>query len=106
MLAESRVGNGMAEGEGTLAGSRVGAYQLGELIGAGQLAEVYQAQHPAMPQPVALKIFMPGVAFTLRKEFSELHRLPSLWTRSCFASTAGNVSSETVQRYIEAQSRQ
>jgi serine/threonine-protein kinase len=52
----------MAEGEGTLAGSRVGAYQLGELIGAGQLAEVYQAQHPAMPQPVALKIFMPGVA--------------------------------------------
>jgi serine/threonine-protein kinase len=62
MLAESRAGNGMAEGEGTLAGSRVGAYQLGELIGAGQLAEVYQAQHPAMPQPVALKIFMPSVA--------------------------------------------
>lgn len=62
MLAESRAGNGMAEGEGTLAGSRVGAYQLGELIGAGQLAEVYQAQHPAMPQPVALKIFMSGVA--------------------------------------------
>lgn len=61
-LAESRAGNGMAEGEGTLAGSRVGAYQLGELIGAGQLAEVYQAQHPAMPQPVALKIFMPSVA--------------------------------------------
>ena len=52
----------MAEGEGTLAGSRVGAYQLGELIGAGQLAEVYQAQHPAIPQPVALKIFMSGVA--------------------------------------------
>ncbi len=62
MLAESRVGNGMAEGEGTLAGSRVGAYQLGGLVGAGQLAEVYQAQHPAIPQPVALKIFMPGVA--------------------------------------------
>jgi serine/threonine-protein kinase len=52
----------MAEGEGTLAGSRVGAYQLGELIGAGQLAEVYQARHPAVPQPAALKIFMPGVA--------------------------------------------
>jgi serine/threonine-protein kinase len=48
----------MAEGEGTLAGSRVGAYQLGKLIGAGQLAEVYQAEHPAIPQPVALKIFM------------------------------------------------
>jgi serine/threonine protein kinase len=58
MLVESRAGNGMAEGEGTLAGSRVGAYQLGKLIGAGQLAEVYQAEHPAIPQPVALKIFM------------------------------------------------
>ncbi len=45
-------------------------------------------------------------AFTLRKEFPELHRLPSLWTRSYFASTAGNVRSETIQRYIEAQSRQ
>jgi len=45
-------------------------------------------------------------AFVLRQEFAELHRLPSLWTRSYFASTAGNVSSETIQRYIEAQSRQ
>lgn len=45
-------------------------------------------------------------AFTLRKEFPELHRLPSLWTRGYFASTAGNVRSETIQRYIEAQSRQ
>jgi REP element-mobilizing transposase RayT len=30
-------------------------------------------------------------AFMLRKEFPELHRLPSLWTRSYFASTAGTV---------------
>lgn len=44
--------------------------------------------------------------FTLRAEFPELHRLPSLWTRSCFASTAGNVRGEIIQRYIEAQSRQ
>ena len=45
-------------------------------------------------------------AFTLRKEFPELLKLPSLWTRSYLASTAGNVSSETIQRYIAAQSRQ
>lgn len=45
-------------------------------------------------------------AFTLREEFPELLKPPSLWTRSYFASTAGNVSSETIQRYIEAQSRQ
>ena len=45
-------------------------------------------------------------AFTLRKEFPELHRLPSVWTRSSFASTAGKVSSATGQRSIEAQSPQ
>lgn len=40
----------------------------------------------------------------LRKEFPELkHRLPSLWTRSYFCSTAGNVSSDTVKRYVEEQ---
>jgi putative transposase len=39
----------------------------------------------------------------LRKEFSELLKLPSLWTRSYFVSTAGNVSSEIIKRYIAAQ---
>jgi REP-associated tyrosine transposase len=39
----------------------------------------------------------------LRKRHASLRRLPSLWTRSYFASTAGNVSSETIKRYIEAQ---
>ena len=39
----------------------------------------------------------------LRVKYPSLHRLPSLWTRSYFAATAGNVSSETVKRYIEAQ---
>ena len=39
----------------------------------------------------------------LRSEFKELGRMPSLWTRSYFVSTAGNVSSETVKRYVESQ---
>ncbi|MCJ2543778.1 IS200/IS605 family transposase [Thermostichus vulcanus] len=38
----------------------------------------------------------------LRKEFPSLLRLPSLWTRSYFCGSAGNVSSEIIQRYIEA----
>jgi putative transposase len=42
----------------------------------------------------------------LREEFPALKRMPSLWTRSYFISSAGNVSSEIIQRYIEAQSRQ
>jgi putative transposase len=39
----------------------------------------------------------------LRQEFPHLLRLPSLWTRSYLSSTAGNVSSQTIQRYIAEQ---
>lgn len=40
----------------------------------------------------------------LRQEFASLRsRLPSLWTRSYFCSTAGNVSTATIERYIAAQ---
>ena len=40
----------------------------------------------------------------IREEFNAIKRsLPSLWTRSYFVSTAGNVSSDTIQRYIEEQ---
>ena len=42
----------------------------------------------------------------LREEFPVLQKMPSLWTRSYFISTAGNVSQEIIQQYIEAQSRQ
>ncbi|WP_013323222.1 IS200/IS605 family transposase [Gloeothece verrucosa] len=39
----------------------------------------------------------------LRKEFPELLKIPTLWTPSYFVSTAGNVSTETVKKYIETQ---
>ena len=42
----------------------------------------------------------------LREEFPYLAKMPSLWTRSTFYSTAGNVSSETIQKYIERQRKQ
>jgi putative transposase len=43
-------------------------------------------------------------AHELRLQFPALkHRLPSLWTRSYFCATAGNVSADTIRRYIEAQ---
>lgn len=46
-----------------------------------------------------------ATSHTLRKEFPSLMKLPSMWTRSYFVSTAGNVSSATIQRYIEAQGK-
>ena len=41
----------------------------------------------------------------LREEFPSLLKMPSLWTRSTFYSTAGNVSAEPIEKYIERQSR-
>ena len=42
-------------------------------------------------------------SWTLRKEFPKLSRMPSLWTRSFFVSTAGSVSAETIRTYVESQ---
>ncbi len=39
----------------------------------------------------------------LRKKHRHLNKLPSMWTRSYFASTAGHVSAEVIRRYVEAQ---
>lgn len=39
----------------------------------------------------------------LRQQHRVLLRLPSLWTRSFFAATAGNVSQAVIDRYIAAQ---
>jgi putative transposase len=42
-------------------------------------------------------------AHHLRREFPVLLKLPSMWTRSYFASTAGNISQATIEKYIDAQ---
>jgi putative transposase len=39
----------------------------------------------------------------LREKYPSLRRMPSMWTRSFFVSTAGNVSSATIQKYIAKQ---
>ena len=41
----------------------------------------------------------------LREEFPHLMRMPSLWTRSTFYSTAGNVSADIIEQYIKRQSK-
>ncbi|MFH1294619.1 MAG: IS200/IS605 family transposase [Candidatus Aenigmatarchaeota archaeon] len=52
---------------------------------------------------IVVKRFKGRSSRYLRKEFPELLKMPTLWTRSYFLSTAGNVSSETIQKYIERQ---
>jgi putative transposase len=42
----------------------------------------------------------------LREEFPALKsRLPSLWSRSYYVGSAGHVSADTIQKYIEQQKR-
>ena len=45
------------------------------------------------------------VSFNIRTKYAELKKLPCLWNRSYFASTAGIVSSETIKKYIDQQSK-
>jgi len=48
----------------------------------------------------ALKGFTSHV---LRKEFPELRKLPTLWTRSYFVSTHGHISADAIRKYVEGQ---
>lgn len=61
---------------------------------------------PTVSAALVVKECKGMTAFYLRRTFPFLHKWPSLWSRSYFASTAGNVSSETMKRYIEAQKGQ
>lgn len=45
-------------------------------------------------------------AHVLRREFPHLNsRLPNLWTRSYYVGTAGSVSANVIERYMEEQRR-
>ena len=39
----------------------------------------------------------------LRKEFPELLKLPTLWTRSYYCESIGHISEKTIKKYIEDQ---
>jgi len=61
--------------------------------------------YPQLAVHKLVKAFKGRSSFYLRREFPGLLKLPSLWTNSYFVSTAGNVSNETIRKYIEAQSK-
>lgn len=52
---------------------------------------------------IVVKRFKGRSSRYLRKEFPELLKMPTLWTRSYFLSTAGKVSASTIKKYIEQQ---
>jgi putative transposase len=91
---------------------------LGELVPAldGEIVElVVRPDHvhlfahfpPALAPAQIVHRLKGATSHALRSEFPSLkRRLPSLWTSSYYCGTAGNVSSETIRRYIEAQKGQ
>lgn len=50
-----------------------------------------------------MRIIKTNTSRALLKEFSYVIKTNTLWTRSYFVSTAGNVSNDTIRRYIETQ---
>ena len=64
---------------------------------------LFVSSHPNILVHNLIKAFKGRSSNILRKEYPELLKLPSLWTHSYFISTAGNVSSKTIKKYIEAQ---
>jgi len=52
---------------------------------------------------MVVKRFKGRTSRFLREEFRDLRKMPTLWTRSYFLSTAGNVSAATIKKYIEQQ---
>ena len=56
---------------------------------------------PTNTPHLIVKAFKGRSSRYLRQEFPELRKMPSLWTNSYFGSTAGNISSEAVRKYIE-----
>lgn len=58
---------------------------------------------PSMSIPQIMQKIKGATSLKLREEFLQLNAMPSLWTRSYFVSTAGNVSSETIKWYVDTQ---
>ena len=50
-----------------------------------------------------MRIIKTNTSRALLKEFSYVIKTNTLWTRSYFVSTAGDVSNDTIRRYIETQ---
>lgn len=67
---------------------------------------LFVSSHPNILIHNLIKAFKGRSSNLLRKEYPELLKLPSLWTHSYFVSTAGNVSSDTIQKYIQEQNTQ
>ena len=58
---------------------------------------------PQVSPADVIRIIKTNTSRVLLKEFSNVIQTNTIWTRSYFVSTAGDISSATIQRYVESQ---
>ena len=66
---------------------------------------MFVSVYPQQSIPDVVKQIKGATSHKLREEFSQLKKMPSLWTRSYFVSTADHVSSETIEWYVNTQKK-
>lgn len=76
-----------------------------DLAGNPDHLHLFVSAYAQVPVHKIVKRLKGRSSHTLRKEFPELCKLPSLWTHSYFVSTAAHVSAKTIREYIERQSK-
>jgi len=64
---------------------------------------IFVSALPSMSPSDIMQVLKGSTSHTLREQFTELSSMPSLWTRSFFVSTAGEISSEQIKEYVETQ---
>lgn len=78
-------------------------WEIGELAIQPDHIHLFVRVWPSVSAADVVKEVKGLTAHELRERYAVLRKLPSLWTRASFAATVGNVSTETVRAYIEAQ---
>ena len=58
---------------------------------------------PTLSPAEIMKKIKGASSHVLRTEFKQLNCMTTLWTRSYFVSTTGEVSSDTIRKYVETQ---
>ena len=58
---------------------------------------------PQVSPADVIRIIKTNTSRVLLKEFSNVIQTNTIWTRSYFVSTVGDISSATIQRYVESQ---
>ena len=64
---------------------------------------IFVSVYPQLSIPDIMKKIKGATSHKLREGFIDLRTMPTLWTRSYFVSTAGEVSAETIKWYVETQ---